>query len=85
MVCGIGGLMLAATYVTPKFLLGGLVVGELVALIMIGGATRRFLDPAVHRRWVEQFENGRTKVSPPITWLVGCFISKVIRPRKTVP
>lgn len=85
MTRGIGGLMLSAIHFKPKFLLVGFGLGKLITLLVIGVATRRFLDPAVHRRWVEQFEGGRAKASPPIAWLAGCVISKVIKLRKTGP
>jgi hypothetical protein len=50
--------------IEPLIFLGGLVIGEFIALLLISSITRRFLDPGVHERWVLQFENGKANVSP---------------------
>lgn len=60
-------------------LIGSLLVGQVVALAVIGGLARRYLRPDVHQRWVEQFENSQSRLPAPYRWIASYFI-RIARP-----
>jgi hypothetical protein len=65
-------------------LIGSLALGEVIALAVIGGLARRYLSPDVHQRWVEQFENGRSRLPAPHRW-IGSYFIRITRPTDRLP
>lgn len=53
----------------------------ILSLLLFALLTRRFLSQDSYERWQHQFENGRARMPPLITFL-GSFTFKIVRPKQ---